>query len=357
MSGGLVDSGGGSAAVLDKGSSGHERLSPQTAHARRNYRLGIASHTIGVVAHDFIDTELILAGLLYATTGSKMLVAILAIMNKLGILAPQLLAGSLLEHKARKMPYYVAATVARGVGLAGLVASIFMLAGGFSVLSLTVFMLSFLMVNVCGSIAYVVHTDMTGRMIPWSTLSSFLGVRSFWGQAAAIVVSLLVIQPILGHGERYNYFVLSIIGAALVMTAMGLICMCRDHDHKTPRRASSLLISLRRGFKWLRTNRNYKLFFWQRVMFRIEYLGIAFFIPYGKDVLMRESTANLALLGGVMVAVVKAARMAASLLWSKAVDPSKCRMCLFCGGALYSLAAALALAAPFMPPLYSFDMP
>ena len=356
MSGGLVDAGGG-AAILGKGSSASERLSPQAVHARRNYRLGVASHTIGVVANDFIDAELILAGLLYAATGSKWLVAALAIMSKLGVLAPQLIAGSLLEHKPTKMPYYIAATVARGVGLAGLVASIFMLTRGFSAASLTMFMVSFLVVSVCGSIAYVVHTDMTGRMIPWSKLGSFLGVRSFGGQAAAIVVGILVIQPILGGGSRYSYFILSIIGGVLLMSAMAMIAMCRDHQHKTARRPSSMLISLRRGFRWLRTNRNYKLFFWQRVMFRIEYLGIAFFIPYGKDVLMKESAANIAILGGVMVAVVKATRMVASLLWSKAVDPSKCRMCLFCGGAFYALAAVMALAAPFMPPLYSFDMP
>jgi len=345
------------AAGLDIENVKSEQVSPQALHAQRNYRLGIAGHTIGVVANDFIDAELILAGLLYAATGSKMLVACLAIMNKLGILAPQLFAGSMLEHKPRKMPYYTAATIARGVGLAGLVTSIFMLTKGFSAPSLTLFMISFLVVSVCGSIAYVLATDMTGRMIPWNRLSSYLGIRSFGGQGAAIIAGILVIQPILAKGGRYSYFILSVIGGVLVMLAMMMMCFCRDHEHKTPRRASSLLISLRRGFKWLRVDRNYKLFFWQRVMFRIEYLGIAFFIPYGKDVLMKESAANIALLGGVMVATVKATRMVASLLWSRAVDPSKCRLCLFSGGAMYAVAAVLALVAPYMPDLYSFEMP
>jgi hypothetical protein len=349
--------GGNPTASMSLQTSQKESLSPQARYALRNYRLGVASHTIGIVANDFIDAELILGGLLYAGTGSKMLVACLAIMNKLGILAPQLAAGSLLEHRPRKMPYYIGAAIVRGFGLASLVGSIFMLAHGFSAFALTIFMLSYLVVSVSGSVAYVVQTDMTGRMIPWDMLGSFLGLRNFGGQAAAILAGIFIIQPILGHGGRYSYFILAAAGSLLVMAAMGLVCMCRDHEHKTPRRASGLLISLRRGLRWLRNDANYRLFFWQRVMFRVEYLGIVFFIPYGKDVMMSGSTANVAILGGVMVAVVKASRMVASLLWSQAVDPSKCRLCLMSGGAFYALAAALALVAPFLPAVYSFEMP
>jgi MFS family permease len=335
----------------------HADSSPRAPHVKRNYRLGIAGGSLATVANDFIDPELILAGLIYASTGSKMLVGILAIMNKLGGLGPQLLAGSLLEHRKDKMSWYIWAMVIRAFALASLTASIFMLAKGFNTFTVTLFMLSYLVICICGGFTYVITMDMIGRMIPPGKLGAYLGFRNFGGQAIAIVAGIFVIQPILGKGGNYSYFILAIIGSLLVMISMMMFSLCKDHEHKTASRPSSMLMSLRRGFKWVRIDRNYRLFFWQRVMFRFEYLGLAFFIPYGKDVLMKESGTNIAILGGVMVATMKASRMVASIMWAKTMDPRKCKLCLLCGGAGFAVAAALALVAPVLPIVYHVALP
>jgi MFS family permease len=359
MSGSLkiLDSHDGRADALSVGVGRGESPSPETPHVKRNYRLGIAAGSLGAVANDFIEADLILAGFIYAATGSKMLVGILAIMNKVGWLGPQLLAGSLLEHRKDKMSWYVGATVIRAFALALMTASIFKLAGGVGASAMTVFMLSYLVMCVCGGFTYVITMDMMGRMIPSEMLGRFLGVRNFGGQAIAIVAGIFVIQPILGKGGNYSYFVLAVIGSVLVIISMVLMGLCKDHEHKTARRPSGLLLSLRRGFKWMRLDRNYRLFVWQRVMFRFEYIGLAFFIPYGKDVLMRESTANIAILGGVMVATMKASRIIASLMWAKTMDPRKCKICLIFGGAGFAIASTMALVAPVLPAGYHVELP
>jgi uncharacterized membrane protein YeaQ/YmgE (transglycosylase-associated protein family) len=359
MSGSLkvLDGNDGRADALSAAVEERESPSPQDKHIRRNYLLGVIGGTIATTANDFIEPDLILAGFVYAATGSKVLVGILAIMNKLGGLGPQLLAGSLLEHRKDKMSWYVGAMVIRAFALAALTASIFKLGNGFSTAALTMFMLSFLMICVCGGFSYVITMDMTGRMIPAEKLGRYLGIRNFGGQTVAVIAGVLVIQPILSKGGAHSYFVLAIIGSVLVLTSMFMMSMCKDHEHKTARRPSSLLISLRRGFKWMRLDRNYRLFFWQRVMFRFEYIGLAFFIPYGKDVLMKESTVSIAILGGVMVATMKASRIVASLMWAKTMDPRKCKLCLACGGAGFAIASLLALMAPILPTVYHVAMP
>jgi MFS family permease len=353
----VLDGDDGKADALSIRVTGAESPSPGEKHVRRNYRLGIIGGAIATTANDFIEPDLILAGLIYASTGSKLLVGILAIMNKLGGLGPQLLAGSLLEHRKDKMSWYIGAMIIRAFALASLTGSIFMLAKGFSAGALTMFMLSFLVICICGGFAYVITMDMIGRMIPSERLGRYLGIRNFGGQTVAILAGIFVIQPILGTGDKYSYFILAIIGSILVILSMTLMSMCKDHEHKTARRPSSLLISLRRGFKWMRLDRNYRLFFWQRVMFRFEYIGLAFFIPYGKDVLMKESTTNIAILGGVMVATMKASRIVASLMWAKTMDPRKCKICLMCGGVGFAAASVLALCAPVLPTLYHIDLP
>jgi MFS family permease len=328
-------------------------------HARRNFKLGVFSGTVGNVANDFIDPEIILAGLVFATTGSVWLVAIVSIINKASALAPQLLAGSMLEHKNHKMRYFVLATLTRAVGLAGLVMGMYHLTLGVTPWSLSLFMASFLVSNVSAGVAWIVFMDMTGRMIPAGRLGSFFGMRSMTGQILAVFAGAFVIQPILGHGGDLAYLLLGIAGGVLCIASMVLIWFCRD-DHETPyaaSRPSTITDSLKRGFSWVRQDRNYRLFFLQKVAFRFEYLGLAFFIPYGREILSQRSGTEIAVLGGVMVAVMKSSRIVASWVLGKVADRGDHRFCLIVSGMGFAVAPASALLAPHLPELFNLAVP
>jgi len=338
---------------------GPREAPPEPDQARRNYRLGVLSGAAGTLTFDFLHPELILAGMLYALTESKLLVALVTVVSKAGILAPQLLVGTRLEHRALKRPYYIGLSAAKMAALAAMIASMSQLPGQRMAVPVVLFFLSYLVVCVCGGASHVVFMDMTGRMIPSARVGSYFGLRHGLGGVFSVLLGALVIQPVLTHvALPVNYLVLAVIGAGLSALSMTLFAMCRERPGTRARARTTLGESLRRGFGWLRSDRDYRSYFWQRVAFRITYLGLAFFIPYGSETLKAAGgPAALAALGGIMVATLKLSRTVASALWGWVADRHGYRASLLWGGALAAVAPVLALLAPELPAGFAAEVP
>ena len=326
--------------------------------ARRNYRLGIASGAFGTAGFDCIHPELILVGLILALTRSVTLAALVTVISKAGVLAPQLLVGTRLEHRHWKRPYFVAFSAVRLAALAVMAVTIAMLARGVTPWRLTLFFGAYLVSCLCIGSGHVVYMDIVARMVPTGRVGSFIGMRHFAGGAASAVVGLVVIQPVLGRlPSPTNYFVLACVGVALGAVHTVLFSLCREPVSTPATSSTTLGQSLRRGFGWLRTDRNYRIFLALRVTFRINYLGLAFFIPYGKELVAQRDPAAIAILGGIMVAVHKVCRTFSSLVWGRLADGRGYRACLVAAGVLFIVAPALALLAPQLPGGFAAAIP
>jgi len=331
----------------------------QAAHLRRNKVLGILSGTATAMARDFMHPELILAGLIYTLTSSSTLVALVTIVNKVGILGPQLLVGSRTEHQPRKRPYFIAITVIRALALMAMISAMWRMTTRVDGVTLGFFFLSYLAVCACGGIGHVLFMDMTGRMIPNNWIGTFLGMRQFLGGALSVVTGIAVIQPILERVTPvWNYVLLAVIGSALAIIDMTLFSLCKEEEGPRARKRTTIRESLWRGVKWVRTDRNYRMYLWQRVAFRFSYLGLAFFIPYGSEQLSHEGRiAGVAILGGIMVATMKLSRVVASVVWGRVSDHRGFKVSLVGAGVCLVVAPILALTAPPLPHAFSFSVP
>ena len=326
--------------------------------ARRNYRLGVASGAFGTAGFDCIHPELILVGLVFALTGSVTLAALVTVISKAGMLAPQLLVGTRLEHRPWKRPYFIGFSVVRLAALAAMIASIPLLGLGVTPWRLTLFFGAYLAYCVCMGSGYVIFMDMAGRMIPTGRVGSFIGMRHFAGGAASAVLGLVVIQPVLSKVPTpTNYFILACLGGALAAVHTVLFGLCREPVSTPAKTSTTLGESLRRGFRWLRTDRNYRIYLALRVTFRVNYLGLAFFIPYGKELVAERDAAGVAILGGIMLAVHKVCRTVSSLVWGRLSDGRGYRTCLVAAGAFFAVAPALALLAPQLPRGFAVAIP
>jgi len=324
----------------------------------RNYRLGVAAGAIGGLGVAFLHPELIIAGLIYALTKSAMLVALVTIISKAGSLGPQLWASTYLEHRPRKKSSFILIIVLRALGAAALVGAIWLLNRQVSTVSLAVFFGVYLWTCLCAGAGHVIFMDMVGRMIPMTRLGSFLGLRNLLGSVLAILAGMTIVQPILGGVELpSNYLLLAIVGGVLVMTAMTVFACCREEAGPRARRRTTLGESIRRGIKWLRNDHNYQMFFWFRIAFRINYLALAFFIPYGTEKLSHHGGGSLAMLGGVMVAAIQLSRLGASVVWGKMADRWGFRTCLITSGVCFFLAPVLTLLAPILPQVFQVPIP
>jgi hypothetical protein len=333
------------------------QLGDNAPHARRNHVLGVTAGTFAGIAMDFVQPELIIVGLVYALTRSPWLAALVPIINKGGSLGPQLIASIFLEHKARRRPYFIALTVLRTGSFAALAGAMYLLSISLTPWTLAVFFAVYLACCVTGGAGHVIFMDMIGRLIPTHRIGAFLGMRSFLGGGLSILTGLLIIQPVLaGVPLPTNYVILAAIGALLVGIDMTTFCLCREEPGPKADRPTTLGESLRRGLYWVRSHHNYRCYLWSRIAFRINYLGLAFFIPYGEQRISRQDdAAALALLGGIMVAVFKISGVAGSFIWGRVADRQGSRYAMIWGGALMTLSPLVALLAARLP--VTFDIP
>jgi len=374
-----------------------EQTTP-SAVARRNYLLGTLEGIIGNVSWDFLHPELILAGLVITMTGSWWLVALLAIINKGGSLLPQLYVGSTLEHKERKRPFFVALLVVRVAAVTVMFLAIPAMAGGVW-LAFGAFFAAYLVWCVCCGAADVIFLDMVGRLIPLRRVGTFFGTRELAGGVLALVAGWLIIQPILDSNQNIlahvdrpaavvasegaaptaasesqplgriadpadraaigrNYLVLMVIGGVLSGLAMGLLALCREVAGPHAAHRATLVESLKRGYRWVCEDSNYRAYLWLRIAFRVTYLALAFFVPFGVERLKYTADPRgIAVVAGVMLASIKASRAVSSLIWARVVDRAGDRTCLVATGIFFTLGPLLMLAAPFLPGAFSLPVP
>lgn len=336
-----------------------DALGGNAPFARSNHFRGVAAGVFAETAREFLHPEIILTGLIYALTRSPVLAAMVPVINKVGVLGPQLLFGARVEHLPRRRPVFIVVTIVRSLAVVGLVGSIGLLAlRGPTTWPLTLFYLTYLVVCTATACGHVVFMDMIGRLIPRNRVASFIGLRMVLGGVLAMVVAFLVIQPILSTVTTpWNYFLLSCVGAVLVAVDMSIWCTARECAGPAAKRRPSVGESFRRGFHWLRDDARYRKFFWTRIGFRISYLGLAFFIPFGEQQLAREDATGIALLGGILVGTQRVSSILASALWGKVADRKGSRFTLVCAGVLLVLAPLLAVAAAYAPGVYDLPLP
>jgi MFS family permease len=337
-----------------------------SAAARRNYTLGVLNGTLGTISFDLLHPELMLAGLIYALTQSPLLVAVVTVISKLAGLLPQLHASSFMEHHASKRPFYVALAVLRGASGIAMLGAMWLFMYRVDGLSLGIFFGAYLVASIMGGLGYVVFLDMIGRMIPARSIGSFFGNRELTGGLLSLVAGWILVQPILDRGGEgrtsaelvTNYLIVAVLGTILSIVSMALLCMCREEPGPRAARPTTLRESFGRGLGWLRTDANYRAYFWLRVAFRINYLSLAFFIPYGVErIPYSADPKGVAVLGGVMIAAIKLSRSLSSAWWGRLADRTGVRPCMIGAGLCFFLGPVVFLVAPHLPPLFSVAIP
>jgi len=241
---------------------------------------------------------------------------------------------------------------------AGLVVAAWWMVRRMDVASVVVFFLAYLAICVFSGATHVASMEMLGRMIRPDRLGLFFGSRSFVGTALGIAAGAIVIQPVLGGIKtQMSYVVLLLVGAVIATGDVALFSLSRERDGPKARRRTTLRESLLRGLKWVRRDHNYRMFLFSRVAFRINYLALAFFIPYGSETLGRHEPGGIAVLGGIFVAALHCSRLAASMVWAKMADRWGFRPPLIGAGALFMAAPLLALLAPLLPGGFLLKLP
>ena len=320
--------------------------------ARRNFVLGIANGALVRVGMGFINPSLVLAGFVYYRTSSNLLVGLIATLSSLGHFWPQLYMSSLIEHRPRKMPYYVAATIIRVVLLCVMSATIWLSGASSGNWVLVVFFATYFVYRSAQGAGGVPFFDLVGQSVLPEKLGGFFALRTFFGEILNVLCALMVVQWIIANvSTPNNYALLASIATVLMAVGWGVWCLAREQKNSSPPRKRSFRETLVGGFETMRTDRNYRILVFMRILLRFNFLTVAFFVPYGVERLGAVG------MGGVYVGARSVSMLFSSLLWGRISNRRGNRVCLVASGLLFGLAPVVALAAPRLPEVFSLSLP
>jgi len=331
---------------------GTQAASDEPLHVPRNYTLGIINGTLVQLGMSVMHPHFVLSAFIYEVTGSVFLAGLLGTLTPLGMRWPQLYISTLIEHRPRKKPYYVAAIVLRIAALAAMLAAMKLTGSvGGAVWVMVIFFTAYFLYRSAQGMGNLPFFDIVGQTIRPTSIGSFFGYRSLFGGIMVLLAGGFVVQPVLnGVSSPASYFILAAIGCVVLAIGWGVFAFAHEERIERPPAPRSLRQTLVAGCRNVVHDRNYRLLFCQEFLLRLNVLAIPFYVPYGVE---RFGAARM---GGAFLAAFSLGKVLSSLLWGKVSDRHGHRCSLIASAVLFALSPALALLAPRLPGGFKLDL-
>jgi len=326
---------------------------PQGARfVKRNYVLGVVNGALTRAGLAFVHPHLVLSAFVYSQTKSNLLVGLLAACACAGKMMPQLYVSSLIEHRSRKKPFYIASAVVRMVALATTGAMIYLTGPDSRNWTLPLFFIALVVYWFAQGSGSVPFIDIVGQTITSSRLGSFFAQRGLFGAILALIGGFLVIQPIIAHIPcPLSYAVLTGFATIILGTAWVMFMLTEEPGNSSPPRERNFRQTLRGGVRMLRDNVNYRRLLVIRILARVNILTLAFYVPYGVERLGAVG------LSGLFIGFISISQLTSNLVWGRVSDTKGNRQCLTWAGILFTVSPAAALVAPHLPEAFHWTVP
>lgn len=228
---------------------------------RRNFVAGLVHGVFFQAAAAFGSIHTVLPSFVALLTSSTLAVGLMATIEGVGEVVPQMFTAYLIEDRPRKKPYLLAIITIRWVSWAILAFLTFSFGATQPSLVLAVLIGLFGLFSMAGGMGTVIYADIFSKAIPARRRGRFTGLRQLFGYVLAIGAGY-VVKLILGDPGRFpfpaNYaliFALSAGGLFIAFTGFALI---REPVYPVQRMSPSLGHMLRRAVVLARRNPNFR---------------------------------------------------------------------------------------------------
>jgi MFS family permease len=319
----------------------------KTGFTGKNYWLGIVNGALMNLAHAFEDHNTILPVFVLRLTSSDAMVGLVAAIFMAGWYLPQFLVSSLVEHKERKLPYYILWAKIRIASRVLLVLSIFLIGDSNAALLFWVFLLFWTTTSLGAGFAGVPFLDVVAKTVREKRRGSFFGTRRLLGALLGIGAGLVakeVLAPGFSLGFPSNFGLLMTF--ATVSAAVGIFAFCRIDEPASVlgRERRSFWEHLRSGARLIGVDRDYRIFLLTRVLWSATAMAFPFYAVYAvSDLGMAESAA------GIFVTMWVAGTLLSNFVWSQVIDRLGSRAAMIGSGVLGIASPAVACLVIFTP--------
>jgi MFS family permease len=314
----------------------------------RNFVAGLIHGIFYQMSTAFGSIHTVLPAFVTLLTPSTIAVGLMAAIQEVGEIVPQLFTAYLIEDKPRKKPYLLGIITLRWLSW-GLIAWLTYQYGLTQPgLVLIVLISLFGLFSVAGGMGAVIYADIFARAIPARRRGRFTGARQIFGFGLAILAGW-VVKLVLDNQTTFpfpvNYsfiFALSAASLAIAFTGFALI---REPVYPVKRQTKSLAAMLQQAVVLVKLNPNFRRFLASRAILGLA-IGLApFYVVHARQTLDLSAGAI-----GLFLSIQMAGAALSNILWGWLADQYGNKTVIF--GTLTSsgLAPLLALLLPGLAP-------
>ena len=176
--------------------SGSDQTQQQTTttgeYESRNFRLALINGIFTRIGFRFVDSSMVLAAFVKELTKSNLMVGLTSSTMRAGWMWPQLIISNLLEHRQRKMPFYIFGVVMRIIAWI-LILLLTLLIGNRNYLLLFLcFYFLYFAASSCMGISTLPYNDIVAKSIPVKRRARLFSLRQLVGGIFGIGAGFLI---------------------------------------------------------------------------------------------------------------------------------------------------------------------
>ncbi|MFN2241093.1 MAG: MFS transporter [Anaerolineae bacterium] len=228
---------------------------------RRNFIAGLVHGVFFQTAAAFGSIHTVLPSFVALLTSSTIAVGLMASIEGIGEVLPQMFTAYVIEDRPRKKPYLLAIITIRWISWAVLAYLTFSFGVTQPNLVLAVLIGLFGLFSMAGGMGTVIYADVFSKAIPARRRGRFTGLRQLLGYLLAIGAGY-VVKLILDDPDSFpfpaNYALIFALSAACLLVAFTGFALIREPVYPVKKMSLSLSHMLRRAILLARTNPNFR---------------------------------------------------------------------------------------------------
>ncbi len=317
---------------------------------KRNIVAGIWHGTFFKFGAAFSQENSILPSFIYSLTGSRVLVGLLSTIQRIGVVAPQLLLAHFLSRRSCKKKYLVGAIYLRSLVWFAMGFVVWFLADSHANLTVTLAFALLMLFFMAGSMGQLVYSYLLSTTVSPGKRGRFFGLNNLTGGLAGILAGWLARELLSRTSQNalHGYGLLFLVTAtSFAIAGLGFIYMreTRLSDFKP---APALNTYLRQSLGIVRGNPLFRHVLLVSVFNASIFIILPFFVVLARQQL-QATDAEI----GFFVMTQVAGEMAGGMLWGAIADRYGYRRVLIGVAAVYTgLPLYATWAALYMPALY-----
>lgn len=319
-------------------------------HEARNFRLALVNGIFSRIGFRFVDSSMVLSAFVKELTKSNVMVGLTSSTMRAGWMWPQLLISNLLEHRPRKMPFYIFGVTMRIIAWAFILLVTLLIGSHNPLLLFLCFYLLYFAASSSMGISTLPYNDIVAKSIPAQKRGRLFSLRQLIGGIFGIGVGFLI-RYILSEGFYFSfpYNYAALFGLAILMITGGSVsfALVREPIHPVRDVRQPFWQHLKRGPHFLRTDRDYRYFMLFRMVLSFGNMCIPFYVPYALDRIgVPESTI------GSFTAAGAASAVLSNILWIYVSEKHGSRSLLIAASSLACVAPMIAASVKYLPASY-----